>query len=193
MVVTRRELLHLHKAKASISWSARGACVAPQHQRLAPGRHSTSPAPPFVDPAQDEQVIRQPVQVLERLGIDRLGFDERSDEPLGPARHRPRQMQEPPRAACRPAGRRNRAARARRSCASISCSSRSTCAGTMRNALAPRAPSSGVQRSAPRSNRSFWMRASMLARRPRHGAAPGRSPHWPRRPCRRPRPAGIAS
>ena len=38
---------------------------------------------------------------------------------------------------------------------SISRSSRSTCAATMRNAPAARRPSSGVHRSAPRSNRSF--------------------------------------
>src|SRR5512146_1235358 len=44
-------------------------------------------------PAQDEEVIRKPIQVLEYLGIDRLGIGEGGNEALGAARHGARQME----------------------------------------------------------------------------------------------------
>jgi hypothetical protein len=47
---------------------------------------------------------------------------------------------------------------------SIACSSHATCAGTMRSTISDGVKSSpGVARSAPRSNRSFWMRCRSRA------------------------------
>ena len=82
--------------------------------------------------------------------------------------------------------------------ASISSSSRVDLRGVTAQPRAARRPCrlSGVHRSAPRSNRSFWMRASMASTSACASAVCRRAMpmrRWSRRPCRRRRCAGHTS
>ena len=146
----RRQALHVHE---------RNAARLPQH---------VAGAPVVEVPAQHEEMIGQAVEIFERLGVDRLGGRERGDQPLGPAHDGAREVEIRRGRACRPAGRRSRAAPTRRSWRRSRCSSRVDLGGDdAQRALGLARRSRGWQRSAPRSNRSFWMRASIASRRAR--------------------------
>src|SRR6185312_2409490 len=79
------EMLHLHTAKASLSWPLARASVAAQHYRLTPGRHKISPAAAAFAARQDEGIERFQVGIhLVDLALQTLdlGRDDAQRRPV---------------------------------------------------------------------------------------------------------------
>ena len=112
------------------------------------------PAATFAAAREDEQQVREPVEVAHALGVDLLAAGDRAplgapadgaaDVQLGGGERAAGQDEGLQRAAARRWPRRTR------------CSSHAVCSGITRRRS--RSPPSGTEMSAPTSNRSFWIR-----------------------------------
>lgn len=56
----------------------------------------------FEPAAEDKQMIEKPIQVFERLGVDRLGLCQRADQALGPVGDGAREVEMSGIRGCRP-------------------------------------------------------------------------------------------